>query len=73
MQVTFSKIGLEISPFLQYDSFIVTLTRNVLQLQPTRNFKARTFRNVLTNLNGQAKTKMELLLGMVGKHACLCL
>ena len=69
--VFLSKIELEISSILQQYSFIVILTKNVLQLEPTRNFKAANMQKCTYRVKEQAKTKKEFPLGMVSKHACM--
>ena len=69
-QVIFSIIELEISPFL---TVIIILTKNVLARAHKKFQRGRQAEIYLLILKGQDKTKMELPVVMVSKHAILYL
>ena len=71
MQVIFSKIQLETSPFLTVIQFYSNIDEKRVGKSPQEISTWPTFRNILTNLKlkKQDKTKMELPLDMVSKHA----
>ena len=69
MQVIFAKIELEISPFLTVNSFIVISAKNVLARAHKKFLCEQHSEIYLLTLKEQDKTKMELPLDMVSKHA----
>ena len=72
MQVIFSKIELEISPFLTVIQFYSNIVEKRVGKSPQGISTRPTFRNILTNLKEQDKTKMELPLDMVSISASIC-
>ena len=72
MQFTFSKIDLEISPFFTVIQFYGNIVQKRVGKSPQEISTRPTFRNILTNLKEQDKTKMELSLYMVSMSASIC-
>ena len=72
MQVIFSKIELEISPFLTVIQFYSNIGKKHVGESSQEISVRTTFRNILTNLKEQGKTKMELPLDMVSISASIC-
>ena len=72
MQVIFSKIELEISSFLTVIQFYSNIVEKRVGKGPQEISTRTTFRNILTNLKEQDKTKMELPLDMVSISASIC-
>ena len=66
-----SKIELEISPFFTVIQFYSDIIVKRVGKSPQEISTRPTFRNILTNLKEQDKTKMKLSLDMVRKHAFL--
>ena len=71
MQVIFSKIELEISPFLTVIQFYSNIGKKRVGKGPQEISARTTFRNILT-LKEEDKTKMELPLDMVSISASIC-
>ena len=69
IQVIFSKIEPEISPFLTVRQFCSNINEKRVGKSSQEISMRPTCRNILTNLKGQDKIKMELPLVMVSKHA----
>ena len=69
MQVIFSKIELEIPPFLTANSFIVKSTKNVLVRAHKKFQRGQHSAIYLLTLKEQEKAKMELSADIVSKHA----
>ena len=67
MQVIFSKIELEISPFLTVIRFYTKIVGKRVGRSPQEISTRPTIRNLLT-LKKQDKTKMKLSLDLVSKH-----
>ena len=72
MQVIFSKIGLEISPFLTVIQFYSNIVEKRVGKRPQEISTRPTFRNILLTLKEQDKTKMELSHDMVSISASIC-
>ena len=71
LQVIFSKIGLEIPPFLTVIQFY---QRKTCSQEPTKKFNAAYMQKYslpTITLKEQDKTKIEFPYGMVSKHAFL--
>ena len=69
MQVIFSKIELETAPFLTAIQFLVISTKNVLARAHKKFQRGKHSEIFLFTLKEQDKTKMELPLDIVSKHA----
>ena len=72
MQVIFSKIELEISPFLTVIQFYSNIGKKRVGKSPQEISVRTTFRIYLLALKEQDKTKMELPLDMVSISASIC-
>ena len=73
MQVIFSKIELEISPFLTVIKFYSNIVEKRVGKSPQETSTRPTFRNILTiTLKEQDKTKMGLPLDMISISASIC-
>ena len=68
MQVIFSEIELEASPFLTVIQFYSKLIKNVLARTHKKFQRGQHSEIYLLTLKEQDKTKMELPLGMVSKQ-----
>ena len=69
MQVIFSKIGLEISPFLTVIQFYSNVVEKRVGKSHKKFQRGQHSEIYLLTLKEQGKTKMKLSLDMVSKHA----
>ena len=72
MQVTFSKIELEISPFLTEIQFYSNIVEKRVGKSPQDFQRGQHSEIYLLTLKGQDKTKMELSLEIVSISASIC-
>ena len=73
MQVIFSKIKLETPPFLTVIQFYSNIDKNLLARTHKKFQRGQHSEICILTLKEQDKTKMELALGVVSKHAFWCL